>query len=112
LAAYCPNTGDIIWLEFLQAIASEQAGRRPALVVSPRPFNELTGRCVACPITWRDRDWSFHVAITGIDDVQGVVQADQLRSVSWEKRGSRFICRASATVLDEVRAKLKPLLSL
>jgi mRNA-degrading endonuclease toxin of MazEF toxin-antitoxin module len=58
------------------------------------------------------RPRSFHVAVTGIDDVQGVVQTDQLRSVSWEKRGSRFICRAPATVLDEVRAKLKPLLSL
>ena len=112
LVAYCPEAGDIIWLDFLQAIGNEQAGRRPALVLSPRAFNELTGRCVACPITRRDRDWSFHVAITGIDDVQGVVQADQLRSVSWEKRGSRFICRAPATVLDEVRAKLKPLLSL
>ena len=112
MAAYCPDTGDIIWLDFLQAIANEQAGPRPALVLSPRPFNELTGRCVACPITRRDRDWSFHVAITGIDDVQGVVQADQLRSVSWEKRGSRFICKAPAAVLDEVRAKLKPLRSL
>jgi mRNA-degrading endonuclease toxin of MazEF toxin-antitoxin module len=65
----------------------------------------LTGRCVACPITRHDRDWSFHVAITGIDHVQGVVQTDQLGSVSWEKRGS-------AMVLDEVRAKLKPLQSL
>ena len=105
------GAGDIIWLDILQAIANEQAGRRPAVVLSPRAFNELTGRCVACPITRRDRDWSFHVAITGIDDVQGVVQTDQLRSVSWEKRGSRFICSAPATVLDEVRAKLKPLLS-
>jgi len=57
-------------------------------------FHELTGRCVACPITQRDRDWSFHVAITGIDDVQGVAQTDQLRSLSWEKRGTRFICSA------------------
>ena len=65
LAAYCPDAGDIIWLDFLQAIANEQAGRRPALVVSPRAFNELTGRCVACPITRRHRDWSFHVAISG-----------------------------------------------
>ena len=112
LAAYCPDAGDIIWLDFLQAIANEQAGRRLALVLSPRAFNELTGRCVACPITRRDRDWSFHVAISGVDDVQGVAQADQLRSVSWEKRGSRFICRAPTTVADEVRAKLKPLLSL
>jgi mRNA interferase MazF len=112
LTAYCPDVGDIMWLDFLPAIANEQAGRRPALVLSPRPFNELTGRCVACPITRRDRDWSFHVAITDIDDVQGVVQTDQLRSLSWEKRGSRFICSAPVTVLDEVRARLKPLLSL
>jgi mRNA interferase MazF len=112
LAAYCPDAGDIIWLDFLEAIANEQAGRRPALVLSPRAFNELTGRCVACPITRRDRDWSFHVAIAGIDDVQGVVQTDQLRSGSWEKRGSRFICTAPAAVLDDVRAKLRPLLSL
>jgi mRNA interferase MazF len=112
LAAYCPETGDIIWLDFLQAITNEQAGRRPALVLSPRAFNELTSRCVACPITRRDRDWHFHVAITGVNDVEGVVQTDQLRSLSWDKRGSRFICKAPASVLDEVRAKLRPLLSL
>jgi mRNA-degrading endonuclease toxin of MazEF toxin-antitoxin module len=60
----------------------------------------------------RSSDWGFHVAITGIDDVQGVVQTDQLRSLSWEKRVSRLICSAPATVLHEVRAKLKPLLLL
>jgi mRNA interferase MazF len=87
LVANCPEAGDVIWLDFLQAIGNQPAGRRPALVLSPRAFNELTGRCVACPITRRDRDWSFHVAISGVDEVQGVVQSDQLRSVSWEKRG-------------------------
>jgi mRNA interferase MazF len=112
LAAYCPEVGDIVWLDFLQTIANEQSGRRPALVLSPRAFNDLTGRCVACPITRRDRDWSFHVSIAGIEDVQGVVQADQLRSISWAKRGSRFICAAPPTVLEEVRAKLKALLLL
>ena len=106
MAAYCPDTGDIIWLDFLQSIANEQAGRRPALVLSPRAFNELTGR-------WRrDRDWSFHVAIPDSDEISGVVQTDQLRSASWEQRGSRFISKAPASVLDEVRARLKPLLSL
>jgi mRNA interferase MazF len=109
VAAYCPDTGDIIWLDFLQ---SEQAGRRTALVLSPLAFNKLTGRCIACPITRRDRDWSFHVPIPASDAISGVVQADQLRSVSWEQRGSRFVCKAPASVLDEVRARLKPLLSL
>src|SRR3984893_19215429 len=63
VGGYCPNSGDIIWRDFLQPVGNEQAGRRPALVLSPRAFNELTGRCIACPITSRDRDWSFHVAI-------------------------------------------------
>lgn len=112
VAAYCPNAGDMIWLDFLQPVANEQAGRRPALVLSPRAFNELTGRCIACPITRRDRDWSFHVAIPEGNEISGVVQVDQLRSASWQQRGSRFICKAQAAVLDEVRAKLKPLLSL
>jgi mRNA-degrading endonuclease toxin of MazEF toxin-antitoxin module len=59
LTAYGPDVGDIIWLDFLQSIANEQAGRRPALVLSPRVFNELTGQCVACPITRRDRGVSM-----------------------------------------------------
>ena len=112
MAGYCPDAGDIIWLNFLQPIANERAGRRPALVLSPRAVNELTGRCIACPITRRDRDWNFHVPIPDGYEISGVVQADQLRSASWELRGSRFICKAPADVLDEVRAKLKPLLSL
>ena len=107
-----PDAGDIIWLDFLQPVANEQAGRGPALVLSPRIFNELTGRCIACPITRGDRDWSFHVSIPDGHEITGVVQADQLRSASWEQRGSRFICKAPAGVLDEVRARLKPLLSL
>jgi mRNA interferase MazF len=112
VSAYCPETGDIIWLDFLQSVANEQAGRRPALVLSPRAFNELTGRCIACPITQRDCEWSFHVPIPEGDVISGVVQADQLRSASWEQRGSRLICKAPTSVLDEVRARLKPLLSL
>src|ERR1039458_2821171 len=112
VAAYCPDTGDIIWLDFQQSGANEQAGRRPALVLSPLVFNQLTGRCIACPITRRDRDWSFHVPIPDGHEISGVVQVDQLRSASWEQRGSRFISQVSPGVLDEVRAKLKPLLSL
>ena len=112
VAAYCPDTGDIIWLDFLQSVANQQAGRRPALVLSPLAFNKLTGRCIACPITRRDRDWSFHVEIPDSDEISGVVQTDQLRSASWEQRGSRFICKAPTSVLDAVRAKVKPLLSL
>ena len=93
MAAHCPDTGDIVWLDFLQSVANEQAGRRPALVLSPLAFNKLTGRCIACPITRRDRDWSFHVPLPNGEVISGVVQADQLRSAS--QRGSPY-------------AKLKP----
>jgi mRNA interferase MazF len=112
VAAYCPDAGDIIWLDFMQPVANEANGRRPALVLSPHVFNELAGRCVVCPITRSDRDWSFHVPMPVGHEISGVVQADQLRSASWEQRGLRFICKAPAGVLDEVRARLKPLLSL
>src|SRR5262249_3844799 len=107
VAAYCPASGDIVWLDFLQPVGNEQAGRRPALVLSPRPFNELTGRCIACPITRRDRDWSLQVALPDGHVVGGVVQTDQLRSASWQHRGSRFVCQAPVEVLQEVRAKLR-----
>jgi mRNA interferase MazF len=112
VAAYCPDAGDIIWPDFLQSVANEQAGRWFALVLSPLAFNKLTGRCVVCPITRRDRDWSFHVPLPDSDEISGVVQAHQLRSASWEQRGSRFMCKAPVRVLEEVRARLKPLLSL
>jgi mRNA interferase MazF len=112
VAAYCPDCGDIIWLDLLLPVGNEQGGRRPALVLSPHSFNELTGRCIACPITRRDRDWTFQVALPDGHAVSGVVQTDQLRSAAWEARGSRFICSAPSGMLDEVRAKLKALLQL
>ena len=112
MAGYCPDWGDIVWLDFRQPVGNEQAGHRPALVLSPREFNELTGRCIACPITSRNRDWSLQVAMPDGHQIIGVVQTDQLRSVSWEQRGLRFVCPAPAGVLDDVRAKLKTLLRL
>jgi mRNA interferase MazF len=112
VAGYCPDWGDIIWLDFRQPAGNEQAGHRPALVLSPRAFNELTGRCIACPITSRNRDWGLQVAMPDGHQVSGVVQTDQVRSASWEQRGSRFACQAPAGVLDDVRAKLRALLQL
>jgi mRNA interferase MazF len=112
VGAYCPDFGDIIWRDFLQSLDNEPAGRRPAVVLSPRVFNELTRRCIACPITNRDRGWSFEVLIPDGHEISGVVQTDQVRSASWEQRGSRFACTCPTGVIDEVQAKLKPLLQL
>ena len=112
VTTYCPDVGDLIWLDFLQPVANEQAGRRPAFVLSPRAFNVLTGRCIACPITRRDRAWAFHVPIPDGYEITGVVQVDQLCSLSWDQLGSRFIDRAPAGILEEVQARLKALLLL
>jgi mRNA interferase MazF len=112
VTAYCPDSGDVIWLDFLDPVGNEQGGRLPALVLSPRSFNQLTGRCMACPITSHDRDWALEVAIPKGYDIIGVVQTDQLRSLSWEQRGARFICKAAAALLNEVRAKLRALLEI
>jgi mRNA interferase MazF len=110
--AYCPDAGDLVWLDFGETQGNEQAGRRPALVLSPRAFNELTGRCIACPITRRDRDWSFHVGLPDGGEVAGVVQSDQLRSISWERRGAKFAGAAAPGILEDARAKIKALLAL
>src|SRR4029077_1379095 len=76
VAAYCPETGDISWLDFLQSPANEHAGRRPALVLSPRPLDVVTARCMAW-ITRRYRDWSFHVPIPEGNEISGVIRTDQ-----------------------------------
>jgi mRNA interferase MazF len=98
------------WISCNQLLTSKPDGG-PRLFFRRSPLiSSLVG--IACPITRRDRDWSFHVAIPDNDEISGVVQTDQLHSASWEQRGSGFICKAPASVLDEVRARLKPLLSL
>src|SRR5258705_10454105 len=93
VAAYCPDTGDIIWPDFLQSVANEQAGRRPALVLSPLTFNQLTRRCIACPITRRNRDWSFNVAIRNNDQISGVVQTNKFCSATRGHRGTVLITK-------------------
>jgi mRNA interferase MazF len=92
VTAYCPDSGDVIWLDFLDPVGNEQGGRRPALVLSPRSFNQLTGRCMACPITSHDRDWALEVAIPKGYDIIGVVQTDQLtQSFMGATRGSIYL---------------------
>jgi len=104
---YCPDAGDIVWLDFSPTLGHEQNGRRPALVLSPRVYNEARRMCLACPITSRIRDWPFEVVLPEGCDIRGAVIADQIRNLSWTERGATFACKAGDAVLADVRARLK-----
>src|SRR3712207_5902837 len=107
-SAYCPDEGDLIWLDFTPQAGNEQAGRRPALVISPRAYNAATRRCFVCPITTRVKGYPFEVPLPAGLSVTGVVLADHLKNLSWAARKAEFIGRAPGSVVAHVRAMLKP----
>ena len=111
-SAVAPDSGDLIWLSFTPQAGREQAGRRPALVLSPRSYNVKVGLCLVCPVTQHTKGYAFEVTLPDDLPVQGVVLADHLRSADWQVRGCEPIAAVPAEVLDEVRAKLKALLGL
>ena len=107
---YVPDTGDIVWLTFTPQAGHEQAGRRPALVLSPRSYNEKTSLALFCPITSRVKGYPFEVSLPAASTITGVVLADQIKSLDWRARRIRFASQVPSRVLGEVLAKLAVLL--
>jgi mRNA interferase MazF len=105
-----PEGGDLIWLTFDPQAGREQAGRRPALVLSPKIYNVRSGLALACPITSQLKGYPFEVAIPAGHDLTGVILADHVKSVDWRARRAERIAHCAPEVLDEVRARLAPLL--
>ena len=95
-----------MWLEFTPHAGHEQAARRPALVLSPRSYNERSSLAVFCPVTSRVRGYPFEVQLPSSGPVLGVVLADQLRSQDWRARHAKFVVRASPRTVSEVQGKL------
>lgn len=108
--SYVPDAGDIIWMTFDPQVGREQRGRRPSLVLTPRAYNARRGLAVVCPITSKIKGHSFEVLLPEDSDITGAVLFDHLRSVDWRERDVRFAQAAPATVVSEVRERLKPLL--
>lgn len=104
-----PNPGDLVWLEFNPQTGHEQAGHRPALVISDQAYNRKTGLALFCPITSKARGYPFEVICTG-KTIRGVILADQVKSLDWRARKARRIEAAPPGTLEEVLAKLKALL--
>ncbi len=124
---HCPDLGEVIALDFSPQAGREQAGIRPALVLTPKRYNTVTRLCIVCPITSRVKDYPFAVPVPpGIalppglglldgaeqDSLRGVVLSDQAKSVSWHERGACPLAVAPPELMADVRARLAALLGL
>ena len=107
---YVPDRGDAVWLQFDPQAGHEQAGRRPALVLSPAAYNGKVGLAVLCPITSQSKGYPFEVVIS-TRKLTGVVLSDQVKSLDWRVRQAEMIERVPDAVVREVLAKLSTLLA-
>ncbi len=107
--SYIPDRGDIVWLSFDPSRGHEQAGRRPALILSPRKYNHKTDIAICCPITRSVKGYSFEVEIL-VGKEKSAVLVDQIRSLDWSERRCEFIGRVSDSLLLEVHDKITELI--
>ncbi len=99
-----------MWVQFNPQAGHEQAGRRPALVVSPASYNRRVGLALLCPITSQVKGYPFEVSLPAGGKVSGVVLADQIKSLDWRARQAELVARAPEAVTREVLQKLGALL--
>ncbi len=106
-----PDRGDFVWTSFDPQAGHEQAGHRPAIVLSPLAYNEKVGLALICPVTSRTKGYPFEVPLpTGLP-IHGTVLADQVKSLDWKARGIQPAGKAPPVVVAEVLGKLATLLS-
>ena len=108
---YVPEAGDIVWLQFDPQAGHEQAGHRPALVLSPAIYNSKAQLMVCCPLSTKVKNHPFEVQIT-MNGVVGVVLSDQVKSLDWKVRQAIKKDSASNAVMREVKAKIRALLAI
>jgi mRNA interferase MazF len=105
---YVPDAGDIVWLSFDPQAGHEQAGHRPAVVLSPAIYNAKTSLMVCCPMTAQIKNYPFEVVVAGA--TPSAVLADQVKSLDWRKRRAKRKGAVSAAELADVRAKVRALI--
>lgn len=104
---YIPDVGDIVWVEFDPQAGNEHKGHRPALVLSPKKYNEKTNLMICCPMTTKAKGYPFEVILNS----ESVVLADQVKSIDWKVRKASFKGKASDKKIMQVQAKLKALIN-
>jgi mRNA interferase MazF len=102
---YIPDKGDILWLNFNPQSGHEQKGKRPAIVLSPKEYNEKVGLALFCPIASKKKGYPFEVQIRG-REIKGVALSDQIKSLDWKGREAVFIAKAAPKELNEIINKL------
>lgn len=110
MPAFMPDAGDLVWLTFDPQAGHEQAGRRPALVLTPKPYNQKSGLAIVCPVTSQAKGYPFEVPVPAGCGVNGVILADHVKSVDWKARRAEKMFRVPPATLNEVLARLAPLL--
>ncbi|MGQ0540325.1 MAG: endoribonuclease MazF [Blastocatellia bacterium] len=108
--AYVPNRGDVVWLDFDPQSGHEQAGHRPALVISPRAYNQKVGLALFCPITSQVKGYPFEVIIPKGSKLKGVILSDQIKSLDWRARKATLIAKLPSNIIEEVLQKTRTLL--
>jgi len=109
--AYVPKRGDVVWITMNPQAGHEQAGRRPAVVLSPVMYNEKAGLAIMCPVTSQIKGYPFEVSLPSGLPVSGVILADQVKSLDWHARNTELICTLPSKAIAEILQKLGLLLS-
>lgn len=99
--SYIPEKGDIVWLNFNPQAGKEQAGHRPAIVLSDKRYNQLIGLAIFCPITSKEKGYPFEVKIN-LKEISGVILADHIKNLDWKERNVSFIAKANKNTIEEV----------
>ena len=106
MASYVPSRGDLVWLQFNPQAGHEQAGHRPALVISPSSYNRRVGLAICCPVTSHVKGYPFEVLLPADLGVEGAILSDQIKSLDWRVRKARRIGSVPADVLHETVGKI------
>lgn len=107
---WTPEAGDLVWLSFDPQAGREEAGRRPALVLSPSSYNRRSGLALVCPITSHVKGYPFEVGLPQGLPITGVVLADHVKSLDWRKRRAELVGRVPPDILRDVLDRVAPLL--
>lgn len=110
VATSIPERGDVVWIDFDPQAGHEQAGRRPAVVLSPASYNRAAGLAIICPITNKAKGYPFEVAIPAGLKVTGVILADQARNLNWRARNASPITTLPVQITNNILSKLRALL--
>ena len=103
---YVPERGDIVWLHFTPQAGHEQAGHRPALVISPRSYNRRVGLALFCPVSSQVKGYPFEVALPQGLKATGAILSDQVKSLDWRVRKAKRVCTVPGEIMDETIARI------